>query len=297
MYRPYQERALSYTYRQRLETVLEEGYVLQDTPQGVGARTLFGTLPSLSYPIENGVPVITERALGWKAAVGEMCAFINGVQDFDLMKREFDVPEAYWGPWVTDRKCMKVGADPRHLGDGSYGPAMARFPTAEGSYYDQFENVIRMLKDPKLRTRRTMYITPWIPYMNGWGKNQRAVVSPCHGWMHFRAFEDRLHLVSWHRAADLPLGFANDMVSYAATLLMVSQVTNLTPGVLTFQISDAHIYTNQDDAVREMLGRDPRRLPIMKLDPGVRTLSDFRPAHFTLEEYEPHPKLVIPSAV
>ena len=284
-------------YRDTLLFVMKNGERISHTPQDVGALTCFGTIPPLVYDVREGFPVITERTMGWRAPIGEMCAFINGVQNFTVMRTEFGVPAPFWEPWVTERKCAKAHAQPNCLGDASYGPAIAAFPTPDGDTYDQLGNVLRMLADKKLQNRRTLYVSPWIPYMNGWGANQRAVVSPCHGWMHFRVINGHLDLLSWHRAADLPLGFPNDMISYSALLLMMSHISGIPARRLVFQIGDGHIYTNQVDAVNEMLSREPQSLPLLRCDPTVSSLRDFRSSHFSLAGYTPHPKMLIPSAV
>lgn len=297
MFKPMSERTSDGQYSDLLEKVLLSGEALEDTPQDKSVRMIFGELRPLVYRTNNGVPIITERKMGWRAPIGEMCAFINGVQDFDRMKSEFGVPEPFWGPWVTEAKTTKVHALPRHLGDASYGPAMATFPMPDGKTFDQFEQVVKMLQDEKLRHRRTLLITPWIPYLNGWGSNQQAVVSPCHGWMHFRVINESLHLLSWHRSADLPLGFANDMIAYGALLLMVSQVTGIPPYGVVFQFGDAHIYEDQFPMVEEMISREPRHLPTLSLDSSVTKLRDFRSSHFEIAEYNPHPPIGIPGSV
>ena len=118
-------------YKNLVIFILENGERVP-TPQDVDAFTCFGTAPTLIYDLENGDPIITERKMGVKGPIAEMCAFINGEQNVDVMKEKYGLPEAFWGPWVVERKTQKVGAKPRHLGDGSYGRAFAAFPTPDG---------------------------------------------------------------------------------------------------------------------------------------------------------------------
>ena len=42
---------------------------------------------------------------------------------------------------------------------------------------------------------------------------------------------------------------------------------------------------------RLQLSRDPRPLPVMKLNPAITELLDFTYADFTLEGYDPHPAI------
>ncbi len=60
-------------------------------------------------------------------------------------------------------------------------------------------------------------------------------------------------------------------------------------------IQYAHIYANQLPAVEEMLAREPRRLPTLRLNEAGRRVTDihdFRAEHFELTDYDPHPAIV-----
>jgi len=283
-------------YKRLIKFILENGESIS-TPQDVNALTCFGTTQSLIYDLSNGDPVITERKMGIKGPIAEMCAFINAEQDFNVMQEKYGVPKAFWEPWVTPQKTEKVGAKPDCLGDGSYGRAFAAFPTPDDKEFNQIENILRMLKDEKLRNRRTIYMSPWIPFYNGWGATQRTVVSPCHGWVHFRVINGNLDMISWHRAADVLLGFPNDMISYAAFFRMIESVTGLKARRLIFQISDAHIYENQLAEAKEILSREDRTLPSLKVINVKENIQDFRKEDFELVDYNPHESMKIPSAV
>ncbi len=283
-------------YKDLIQCILDYGERVS-TPQDVDALTCFGTAKNLVYDLANGDPIITERKMGIKAPIAEMCAFINGEQDFDIMKEKFGVPEAFWGPWVVDRKTKKVGAKKRCLGDGSYGRAFAAFPDNEGGTFNQIENIIRMLSDDKLKNRRTIYMTSWIPFMNGWGRNQKTVVSPCHGFVHFRHFDGKLDLVSWHRSADTLLGLPNDMISYTALLRMIASVTNLIPRRIIYQLSDVHIYENQIEEAKEILSREDKILPELKIINKKERIEDYRKDDFEIIDYNFHKALKISSAV
>jgi thymidylate synthase len=45
------------------------------------------------------------------------------------------------------------------------------------------------------------------------------------------------------------------------------------------------------------IGREPRALPVMRLDAAVHELEDFRFEHFSLEQYDPHPAIKAPISI
>ncbi len=54
---------------------------------------------------------------------------------------------------------------------------------------------------------------------------------------------------------------------------------------------------NQVEQADRQLAREPRQLPVMHLDPEVRSVFDFRCEHFRLEGYKPHRRIRAPIAV
>ncbi len=157
---------------------------------------------------------------------------------------------------------------------------------------NQFKQLLEQIRE--YPTVRTHLVTPWKPYYTARGLRRKVVVAPCHGWLHFRVLENKLHMRMDQRSADMPIGVPSNMIQYAALLLMICQMTGYKPGNFVHAFADAHIYEDQVDNVRELMERYPRPFPILKLDSSVKNLFDFRVEHFTLEEYDPHPGMKIP---
>ncbi len=286
-YKPLEKRLPDFQYTERLQDILRRGVLVKDTPQGVGAFTCFGTLDHMVFDLSNGVPILTERKLPWTKAVAEIIAFINGARTIeDIESYGCDFWKDYRG------KGAKLGLEPNDMGPASYGAAFHDFEIPGGGTLNQFEQLIEQIK--KYPHVRTHYITPWKPYGTARGPNRKVIVAPCHGWLHFRVIGDTLNLQMNQRSADFPIGVPFNMLQYAALLLMVCQVTGYRPGTYTQTFSDAHIYENQVEKVEELLKRKPRPFPLLKLDPSVTNLFNFRVEHFTLEEYDPHPGIKIP---
>ncbi|MCH7597618.1 thymidylate synthase [Patescibacteria group bacterium] len=296
--KPYGDRTPDTQYRDRLRQILDTGVRVSQTPQGIGAITCFGELPPMVFDLDNGAPLITERKIGfWRKPIAEIIAFINGVRTLDeLSAYGCDFWEDYRG------RGSSLGLEPDDLGPGSYGGAFHDFPMPDGGSFNQFEHVIEQIKNyPSIRTH---LVSPWIPYYIGRGGHQKAIVSPCHGWLHFRVFGEKLSMRMDQRSADFPIGVPSNMIQYAALLLMVAKVTGLQPWKFIHTFADAHIYENQIEKVKEIIdwdeknktGREPRRLPTLQLNSDATDLSTFRSDDFEVEDYDPHPKMKIPYA-
>ncbi len=284
-------------YKELLQSILDNG-IRSKTQQGVDTISLIGAKP-MRYRLSNGFPMITERNMApkendrlkvtiWRQAIAEIIGFINGARTLEQL-------ESYgcywWAPWGTEKKCKKRGLETGDLGPGSYGAAFHDFPTEDGDTYNQFKNIIEQIKElPHLKTH---FITPWIPQytIRGTGKTQKVVVCPCHGWLHFRVFGNKLITHMIQRSGDVPVGVPSNMVQYAALTMMIAQATGLEPYEYVHTISDAHIFVDQQEAVEKMLERDSKPFPKMKLTSDATDVFAFRRDDFELQEYESHPGL------
>ena len=79
--------------------------------------------------------------------------------------------------------------------------------------------------------------------------------------------------------------------------MMVAQVCGLEAGDFVHTLGDAHLYNNHLDQTRLQLSRECRPLPVMKLNPLVTNIFDFKFEDFSLENYDPHPHIKAAVAV
>ena len=294
--KPYKERTIDYQYHQLLKKIMTEGHEARPI-QGGGSKSIFGH--QMRFDLSNGFPMTTERDLSklFKGALAEHFAFIHGARTQKELEKWGC---AWWNRWVTPEKCAIFGLEAGDLGPGSYGPAWAAFPTAEGKPFDQITNVIQQLKErPYLRTH---IISPWIPQYtiqhNGLPP-RKVVVAPCHGYLHIFAdpITKTLSVHHFQRSADAPVGLVFNMFQFAAFTRMVAQIMDYKPVELVYTTSDTHIYENQYSYVEELLSREPKPFPTVTLDPTIKDIHDFRPEHFTVTDYEAHPAMGIPTPV
>jgi len=95
----------------------------------------------------------------------------------------------------------------------------------------------------------------------------------------------------YQRSADVFLGVPFNIASYALLLMMVAQVTGLEPRYFIHTLGDPHLYNNHLEQARLQLTREPRQLPVMRINPEVNSIFDFHYEDFTLEGYDPHPHI------
>jgi thymidylate synthase len=245
------------------------------------------------YNLANGFPVIPDRSIKgfWNRPIGELCAFINGVTTLDGL-REFGC--TWWDEWASPEKTALFGLKPGDIGPASYGGAFHDFPTLDGGRFNQFANLVRQIKE--LPGDRVHMITPWMPKENarGVGLLQSNTIAPCHGWVHVRILNNRIHLHLYQRSGDTPVGVPSNMIQYAALMLMLEQLTGYEPATFYHTISDAHYYEDQLGPVEELTGRESLRLPTVQLTEAgrqVKVIHDFRREHFELTDYYPHPAI------
>jgi thymidylate synthase len=171
-----------------------------------------------------------------------------------------------------------------------YGYQWRSWPAPDGRHIDQVSQVIEQIR--KNPDSRRLIVSAWnvadLPKM---------ALLPCHAFFQFYVAEGRLSCQLYQRSADLFLGVPFNIASYALLTLMVAQVCGLKAGDFVHTFGDTHLYLNHLEQAHEQLARSPRRLPVMRLNPAVNNLFEFKYEDFTLENYDPHPVIRAPIAV
>ena len=150
-----------------------------------------------------------------------------------------------------------------------YGHQWRSWPAPDGRSIDQLSNVIEMIR--RNPDSRRLIVSAWNP-----AEVDRMALPPCHTLFQFYVADGRLSCQLYQRSADVFLGVPFNIASYAG---------------------DTHIYRNHFDQVALQLSREPRPLPVMKINPDISSIFDFRYEDFTLEGYDPWPAIKAPVAV
>lgn len=261
-------------YLQLLRHVLDHG-VRKEDRTGTGTISVFGY--QMRFDLEAGFPLVTTKKVHLKSIIHELLWFLRGDTNIAYL-REHGV--TIWDEWAD------ANGD---LGP-IYGYQWRSWPTADGRHIDQIAQVVAQIRSNP--DSRRIIVSAW-----NVGELDKMRLPPCHVLFQFYVAEGRLSCQLYQRSADLFLGVPFNIASYALLTMMIAQVTGLKPGEFVHTLGDAHIYLNHLEQVRLQLGREPRPLPVMRINPAVRDLFAFRYEDFTLEGYDPHPAIKASVAV
>ena len=255
-------------YLDILDRILREGTQKGDRT-GTGTISIFGT--QSRYNLEDGFPLLTTKKLHLKSIIYELLWFLKGDTNVKYLQ---DNGVRIWNEWADENG---------ELGP-VYGHQWRSWPDYNGGVIDQISQVVDQLKHNP--DSRRMIVSAW----NVAEVNEMAL-PPCHTIFQFYVADGRLSLQLYQRSADTFLGVPFNIASYALLLQMMAQVTGLKPGDFIHTTGDTHLYLNHLDQARLQLTRTPRPLPVMKINPDVKSIFDFQYEDFQLEGYNPYPHI------
>ena len=255
-------------YLDLLNRVLQEGTVKEDRT-GTGTISVFGH--QMRFNMQEGFPLLTTKKLHLKSIIHELLWFLSGSTNVKYLQEN---GVRIWNEWADENG---------ELGP-VYGHQWRSWPDYNGGTIDQISNVVEMIK--KNPDSRRLIVSAW-----NVAEVDRMALPPCHSLFQFYVANGKLSLQLYQRSADIFLGVPFNIASYALLLQMMAQVTGLECGDFIHTLGDAHIYKNHFEQVRIQLEREPRRLPIMKINPDKKGIFDFVYEDFTLEGYAPHPHI------
>lgn len=262
-------------YLDMLQDVLDNGVGREDRT-GTGTIGVFGR--QVKFDLREGFPVLTTKKLHLKSIIHELLWFLKGDTNIKYLEEN---GVTIWREWADENG---------ELGP-VYGSQWRAWPGLDGQPIDQIANLIEGLKNNPW-SRRHM-VSAWNVALV-----EDMALPPCHLLFQFCVVpsqkEGEPHGLSLHmyqRSADLFLGVPFNIASYALLLQMVAQVCGYEARELTMSFGDLHLYNNHLEQAREQLAREPRKLPVMEINPNVDNIDGFKYEDFTLTGYDPHPTI------
>lgn len=261
-------------YLDLMRHVMENGTV-KDDRTGVGTISVFGY--QMRFDLADGFPLVTTKKVHLRSIIHELLWFLRGDTNVRYL-RENGV--TIWDEWAD--------------GSGELGPVYGHqwrsWMAADGSTIDQISDVIRQIST-KPDSRR-LIVSAW-----NVGEIDQMALPPCHCLFQFYVAGGRISCQLYQRSADIFLGVPFNIASYALLLQMIAQVAGLVPGEFIHTFGDAHLYLNHVEQARLQLSREPYPLPMMRLNPAVKSIFDFKYSDFDLVGYQSHPRIPAPIAV
>ncbi|WP_422373561.1 thymidylate synthase [Hoeflea sp.] len=261
-------------YHDLLRLVLDQGSD-RDDRTGTGTRSIFGH--QMRFDLAAGFPALTTKKLHLRSIIHELLWFLKGDTNIAYLKAN---GVSIWDEWADENG---------DLGP-VYGAQWRSWPAPDGTTIDQIAGVVRQIETNP--SSRRHIVSAWNP-----AEVDNMALPPCHCLFQFYVADGRLSCQLYQRSADIFLGVPFNIASYALLTMMVAQVTGLKPGDFVHTLGDAHLYRNHFDQAHLQLSREPRALPVMRINPDVTDLFGFTYEDFTLEGYDPHPAISAPIAV
>lgn len=255
-------------YLDLLNRILSEGTRKEDRT-GTGTISVFGH--QMRFNLEEGFPLLTTKKLHLKSIIYELLWFLQGNTNVKYLQ---DHGVRIWNEWADENG---------ELGP-VYGHQWRSWPDYNGGVIDQISNVVEQIK--KNPDSRRLIVSAW-----NVAEVDSMALPPCHTLFQFYVAEGKLSLQLYQRSADTFLGVPFNIASYALLLQMMAQVAGLKPGEFVHTTGDTHVYTNHLEQVQLQLTRAPRTLPVMRINPEVKSIFDFQYEDFVLENYDPWPHI------
>lgn len=271
-------------YLSLVQEILDKGEKKSDRT-GTGTISIFGV--QRKYDLRSGFPLVTTKKTLFDAVIRELLWFLKGSTNINDGLKEYT---PIWNAWARE--------------DGELGPVYGyqwrSWPKCackncecmeckkKDAYVDQIAQAIEMIKNNP-DSRRII--------VNAWNVAQipEMALPPCHMFFQFYVVNGRLDCQLYQRSADIALGVPFNIASYAALMIMVAQECDLTPGIFTHTMGDAHIYLNHIEGLEEQLKREPKPLPRLVL--AKKPFFEIKFEDFELTGYQHHPFIKFKVAV
>ena len=281
-------------YLDLIREIIEEGNVKGDRT-GTGTISKFGK--QMRFDLRRSFPLLTTKRVFWRGVAEELLWFIGGRTNAkELQDKDIKI----WDGNGSREYLDSVGLGHREVGDLGpvYGFQWRHFGAEykdmhadyDGQGVDQLAEVIDKIKNNP--NDRRILLTAWNP-----AALKEMALPPCHMFCQFYVANGELSCQMYQRSCDMGLGVPFNIASYSLLTCMIAQVCGLRPGDFVHVCGDTHVYSNHVDPLRTQLENEPRPFPKLKINPEKMDIDAFEFSDFTIEGYDPHPKIEMKMAV
>lgn len=288
-------------YLKLLQHILDNGVEKSDRT-GTDTKSVFGY--QMRCDLSKGFPLLTTKKLHLKSIIYELLWFLKGDTNIKYLN---DNGVHIWDEWADENgnlgpiyskqwrswdfiKIIPGKVTLSNPNDRECSPELITPASYELCVIDQISEVIKTLKTNP--NSRRIIVSAW-----NVAELEEMALAPCHCMFQFYVANGKLSCQLYQRSADVFLGVPFNIASYALLTMMIAQVCNMIPGEFIHTFGDVHIYKNHIEQVKLQLSRTPYGFPIMKINPEVKDIFDFKYEDFTLENYRSHPGIKAPVAV
>lgn len=278
-------------YLDLIRNILENGS--DEKGRNGNVRVHIGSMMRFSLK-ENTIPFLTTKKLAWKTCLRELKWFIEGrTNNKELKEQNVHIWDDNGSREFLDSRGLQ------HLEEDDLGPVYghqwrhfnAPYTTCDEDYrhkgVDQLMEVIKQLKNPETRTSRRLIVSAWNPCQ----LNEMAL-PPCHLLMQFNVINgNQLSCCLYQRSGDVGLGVPFNIASYSMLTRIIASHCGLEANEFVYFLSNAHIYDDHIDSLREQIKREPYPFPKLTFKKEIDDIDNIDITNFEITDYNYHSKI------
>jgi thymidylate synthase len=248
-------------YRNLVQDILDNGYYAENRTAD-NTKKVFGKV--ITVDLQKEFPMLTLKFTPFKSLVNEM-RWIYQVQSNDvtwLQDRNIHI----WDEWVDENNTI----------GNAYGYQVKK--------HAQMDKLLHDLKHNN-QSRRMM--------INLWQCEDldKMQLTPCMFNSIWDVNDGFLNTHVTIRSSDVALGLPYNVAQMAVLNHMLSQVSGLKPGKMIFCLTNAHLYEQQFEPIREIFERLPYESPKLWIDESITDFYQFTDEHVKIIDYKYHPHI------
>lgn len=279
-------------YLKLAQRIVDDGEWVYNERTGKRCKTVVNE--TFTYDVGAGeFPLVTTRKSYWRAAIAEMIGYLRGYHN----SAQFEaLGTTTWNANANENLAWLN--NPHRNGEGdiglAYGNIARHWPVTDGPNIDTIAKVVHNLSQHFDDRDET------ITFRNP-GEFDKACLRPCLHTHQFSILNGTLHLTSYQRSVDVPLGLNFNQVQVFFLLAIMAQITGLKAGIATHHMVNCHIYEDQFDLMKVQLEREPLEPPTFHINPQIKSFKDIETwvtlGDLTVSNYNHHDPIKFPFSV